>query len=282
MADVEDVNPYEEAADQYTEPLEEYKAPTSAEFLNAALMEALDRDSGADYERDWEGEYRDAVRKDWDNMTDEQRAVYTKDTGEDYGPVPCQRAVAYISGPMRSMPDCNYPYFNQVQKKLEDEGWAVRNPARHFNGDTDHTFAEYMELDYADVLASDTVFLLPGWQDSEGARLEVQVAKSLGKNFQLVDDATETLPVESEAQHLVRNGVRQQNYGDPNQDFSRTALMWSAIFGVDVTAFQVSLAMVALKMSRLTGKNTHRDSLVDAVGYLICAERVLDATKSTD
>src|SRR5882762_8605453 len=81
------------------------------------------------------------------------------------------KGVAYISGPMRSKPDFNYPYFDSVEDRLTEEGWQVLNPARHFDGDTSKDFADYMEKDYLDVIAADTVFLLPGWQDSEGARL---------------------------------------------------------------------------------------------------------------
>lgn len=190
------------------------------------------------------------------------------------------KGVAYISGPMRSLPDFNYPRFNAVEAKLVEEGWEVRNPARHFEGDTSREFSEYMELDYLDVIAADTVFLLPGWQDSEGARLEVQVAQSLGKSFQLVDDATEVMPAELEAAALVRNGKRQAAYGHPSQDFERTAKIWSGVLGVDVSPLQVSLCMAGLKMSRLVGTPDHRDSLVDAHGYFTCYERILDHGRS--
>jgi hypothetical protein len=185
------------------------------------------------------------------------------------------KGIAYISGPMRGLPEYNYPLFNKVEEKLREEGWDVRNPARHFEGDTTRDFSEYMEKDYQDVLDSDTLFLLPGWQDSEGARLEVQVAKSLGKEFVMVDGASEVMPAELEAANLVRNGRRQAAYGHPSQDFARTALIWSGILGVDVSPLQVALCMAGLKMSRLVGTPDHRDSLVDAHGYFTCYERML-------
>lgn len=198
------------------------------------------------------------------------------DTDETWAPY-AEKGVAYISGPMRSKPEFNYPYFNQVEDRLTDEGWQVLNPARHFDGDTSKDFADYMEKDYLDVIAADTVFLLPGWQDSEGARLEVQVAKSLGKSFQLVDEASATLPAELEAASLVRNGNRQAAYGHPSQDFERTAKIWEGILGVDISTLQVALCMAGLKISRLVGTPRHRDSLVDAHGYFTCYERIIDS-----
>ena len=50
-----------------------------------------------------------------------------------------------------------------------------------------------------------------------------------------------------EAQYLV-HGSRGVDYGPPLDDFSRTAAMWSAIPGFPVTAEQVGLCMVAVKM----------------------------------
>jgi len=64
---------------------------------------------------------------------------------------------------------------------------------------------------------------------------------------------------------------RQADYGHPRQDFTRTAALWTAILGAPVTAKQVALCMVALKLSRECFK-PKRDNLVDAVGYLQTAK----------
>jgi hypothetical protein len=63
---------------------------------------------------------------------------------------------------------------------------------------------------------------------------------------------------------------RQDHYGPPHEDFSRSAKMWSAILGVDVTPQQFALCMIAVKISRLTETPTHRDSVVDIAGYARC------------
>lgn len=68
-----------------------------------------------------------------------------------------------------------------------------------------------------------------------------------------------------EADKLV-NGDRQDDYGHPWHDFSRTAKMWSALLGVDVTPEQVGLCMIAVKLSRQCNR-PKVDNMVDAAGY---------------
>lgn len=75
-----------------------------------------------------------------------------------------------------------------------------------------------------------------------------------------------------EAQSLVY-GAREESYGHPFIDFSRTAKMWSALLDIDITPKQVALCMIALKLSRETNKH-RRDNLVDAAGYAATAMRV--------
>lgn len=93
---------------------------------------------------------------------------------------------------------------------------------------------------------------------------------------------TEPQYVEDEASRIVRNGEREANYGPPGQDFVRTACMWTGILkevlkdGEYVTAEQVALMMTALKLSRLVATPTHHDSIVDAIGYMICYSRIVE------
>lgn len=65
------------------------------------------------------------------------------------------------------------------------------------------------------------------------------------------------------------------NYGHPLEHFTRTALMWSAILGIEVTPQQVGLCMAALKISRQVHK-PKRDNLVDAAGYIRTVEMIED------
>lgn len=59
---------------------------------------------------------------------------------------------------------------------------------------------------------------------------------------------------------------RQTMYGDPLPSARRTAAMWSAILGTEVTPQQVILCMVAMKISREVGGH-HPDHIVDIAGY---------------
>lgn len=68
-----------------------------------------------------------------------------------------------------------------------------------------------------------------------------------------------------EAQRLV-HGDRQADYGHPLDDFTRTAAIWSAILGHHVTAEQVGLCMIGVKLSRQVN-HPKRDNMTDAAGY---------------
>ncbi len=81
-----------------------------------------------------------------------------------------------------------------------------------------------------------------------------------------------------EAERLV-HGPRQEAYGHPTDDFTRTGRMWGAILGTDdVPPELVGLCMVALKLSREV--NQHNDeNLIDGAGYLETVRLVWEATE---
>lgn len=176
----------------------------------------------------------------------------------------------YISGPMNGLPDFNYPAFNAQANWLRGLGHEVENPAEHFDGDQTRTRKEYLVKDLAVLADCDAIWMLDGWQNSPGARLEHAYAVEIG--LEVKGDTN--VPVELEASRLVRNGARQQVYGHPREDFKRTALIWSGIIGTEVTAHQVALMMAGLKISRLVATPDHRDSVVDLVGYSVCYNRL--------
>ena len=68
-----------------------------------------------------------------------------------------------------------------------------------------------------------------------------------------------------EAQSLI-NGDRLDVYGDPVKNFETIAHLWKPIFG-EVTAQQVGLALLQLKVARATTAPDHMDSYVDMIGY---------------
>lgn len=68
-----------------------------------------------------------------------------------------------------------------------------------------------------------------------------------------------------EAQRLV-HGDRGADYGSPLDDFQRTATLFNTLRGTGLTAEDVALFMVCVKLSREANKHK-RDNLVDLCGY---------------
>lgn len=71
------------------------------------------------------------------------------------------------------------------------------------------------------------------------------------------------------AERLV-NGDRNAQYGDPRQDFQRTADMWAAYLGCDVKPLDVAAMMALLKVSRIRWSPGKQDSWLDLAGYAAC------------
>lgn len=93
----------------------------------------------------------------------------------------------YISGPMSGLPEHNFPAFHGAAAKLRAVGYEVVNPAE-INEDTTLTWEQCLRADIRALCDCDTVALLPGWEDSKGAHLEVHVAHRLGIKVKRIDD----------------------------------------------------------------------------------------------
>jgi len=85
------------------------------------------------------------------------------------------------------------------------------------------------------------------------------------------------MSITDEAKAIVI-GDRQQDYGDMSDSFNRIAGMWSAYLGKHVDALDVAKMMILLKVSRAKNNN-HRDSYVDIVGYVECADQLMKEIK---
>lgn len=86
----------------------------------------------------------------------------------------------YLSGAMTGLPNYNYRAFNRAAATLRMLGYDVFNPAESFDGDTTLPRATYMRKDIEALLTVDAVVVLPGWEQSKGASLEVAIARELG------------------------------------------------------------------------------------------------------
>jgi hypothetical protein len=60
---------------------------------------------------------------------------------------------------------------------------------------------------------------------------------------------------------------RRATYGDPAASMATVAARWSVTLGHPVTPAEVMLCMIDLKLTRLAHHPTHRDSVVDVIGY---------------
>ena len=60
---------------------------------------------------------------------------------------------------------------------------------------------------------------------------------------------------------------RGRAYGDAAVSMAMVAQRWSVTLGHPVTPAEVVLCMIDLKLARLAHDPTHRDSLVDVIGY---------------
>ena len=70
-----------------------------------------------------------------------------------------------------------------------------------------------------------------------------------------------------EASSIV-SGARQEEYGKPEDSFQKIADYWGTYLDHPISAQDVSLMMVLLKVARVPkGKKASRDTMVDIAGY---------------
>ena len=95
----------------------------------------------------------------------------------------------YIAGPMRGLPQFNFPAFDRAAAMLKDAGHDTVNPADldreiGFSPEQDtitHGFMrEAMRRDLTAVCECDAIAMLPGWESSGGAKVEWMLATYLG------------------------------------------------------------------------------------------------------
>lgn len=92
----------------------------------------------------------------------------------------------YVAGPMSGLPALNYPAFHAAAAKLRAEGHHVENPAENPQPPCG-TWAGWMRMAIRQLSHCDAVLLLPGWENSKGARLEAVIARNL--ELHIVEDS---------------------------------------------------------------------------------------------
>lgn len=102
----------------------------------------------------------------------------------------------YVAGPMRGLPEFNFPAFFEAADLLRAMGHEVLNPAQvdadagfQWEGLTGHEDLAGLGFNLREALATDLAWIaahasgvavLPGWEASKGARAEVALALALG------------------------------------------------------------------------------------------------------
>lgn len=200
--------------------------------------------------------------------------------------------VAYISGPMEGYDNFNFPAFIEAERLLKTMGITALSPAQASDIDSDDPHAAtqtrewFMRRDLKWVLEADMVVVLDGWEMSRGARLEVANARAIGLSVLRIvpspdpevwggiylEEVSYRSSLE-EAQDIAGGGDRQRKYGHPLFNMTRTAQIWAGILGVPITAEQVALCMIGVKLARESFM-PNRDNVVDIAGYSLVYEAI--------
>jgi len=111
----------------------------------------------------------------------------------------------YVAGPMRGIPEYNAPAFAEATARLRKAGFEVFSPAEEDEvlgivapptGRTRKALRRFpIGNDLKFIAEGDAVFLLEGWERSEGAMLEAYVAKYLGIPLYTYPDGKEVAHV---------------------------------------------------------------------------------------
>lgn len=77
-----------------------------------------------------------------------------------------------------------------------------------------------------------------------------------------------------EAARII-SGDRNKQYGSPEDNFERTAKIWSVILGIEISNEDVAMMMVGLKVARYASKSGFQgDTWIDIAGYAGCGYEV--------
>lgn len=94
----------------------------------------------------------------------------------------------YLAGPMSGYPDHNVPAFHAAAARIRDFGYRVVSPAEtEGENQEERTWEQWMRRDIKLLVDCDAVAVLPGWEHSRGATLEVHVARALGMPLMCAD-----------------------------------------------------------------------------------------------
>ena len=116
----------------------------------------------------------------------------------------------YLSGPMTGLPDFNRSAFNEAARALRAYGFPVINPAE-LNTADDGSWQACMRVCLKALPDADVLALLPGWESSNGAHLELHIAHRIGIQVMQIAEILEASEfVELVDRHLGRQPVQRK------------------------------------------------------------------------
>lgn len=93
----------------------------------------------------------------------------------------------YISGPISGYNiNDRIKAFDEVERKLLNEGFSVINPIRENGYDPNKSYGQYMRDDLKLLLDCDSIYMMPEWTNSKGCHTEDLVA--LTCNIEIIDN----------------------------------------------------------------------------------------------
>lgn len=92
------------------------------------------------------------------------------------------KRIIYVAGKVTGLPaeECAAK-FKKAQEALEVKGWTVLNPCEFIENSERWETAMRMALTLLNM--ADSVYFLPDWKDSEGAKMEFAIAQKLELNM---------------------------------------------------------------------------------------------------
>lgn len=69
-------------------------------------------------------------------------------------------------------------------------------------------------------------------------------------------------------------GERQDQYGTPENNFTRIANLWTSYLDFKVSPVDVAMMMALLKIARVKTGSATEDSFVDLAGYAACGAEI--------
>lgn len=106
----------------------------------------------------------------------------------------------YLAGPMSGLPELNYPAFADAASQLRQLGAFVCNPAELSQPDSPtNTYRNCLAVDLAWIIGhAEMIVVLPGFEKSPGANVEIALALALKLPIMLLADAVAELRTQRE------------------------------------------------------------------------------------